>query len=1355
MDTGSSISLISTATLNRFKINPEITASTIRIVGITGSMAVVGETWLEMTVGATKLSHLFTVVNTPNFPGTALIGHPFLVETGIWLHPASNTIIFKNESLKLSQGSAIWGQPRIHKPTCKEYVANSCQDVRVSDSKEFPAKSYADCLKGQHPNGITLDTKRAANSAHGSRDVCHNITQEREQKNPDQNTSSRHGRVANLGPIGPKTRGDVTNTLALKNRFASLDPDENLGTSASCEGSVTKVTKFHGMPPDRVNAGPATTSPSKRASSRQRVGSRETNASPQPPTALPADPATNEALPASPKSSWHKHSKFVFWVDKQVSIPPFSGKDIKVKCREAQGYAVVHPLYTTHKCMTTFPGLHEISNHRSTVILLNTTPAEITLYPGNSVLNFEYLNGTLDIKEPPTDVICASVANREGSGNFNLSGTITSALEAVPTAFPETTDQLIRLFLKYPALVPTPDRPIGQTSLLEHSITLQPDAKPVRIPAYKVPHARRVQLEKEIEGMLDMGIIEHSKSPWNSPLLLVPKADGSFRPVVDFRALNKLTIAEPFPCPSIKRLLSDINNKAVIFSTIDLQKGFLQVPLEENSRPLTAFSSSKGHYQFKVAPMGLMNSPLTFARLMNLLMQDLMGDECLVYLDDLLIASPTVEDHFVKLEQVFDRLQTSGLTVNLAKCKFFQKSLTFLGHTISEKGIQPNNLKIQSVIDFPTPTNPKQIKQLLGLAGFYRGFIRHYGTTSAPLTALLKKDAKFVWGPEQQAAFDKLKADITNTPVLAFPDYGRAFHLFTDASSIGLGAVLMQKSGRAYKPIAFASRLLNETEKKYSATDRECLGAVWSLRHFREIILGYQIFLYTDHSALTSLNSLNSKDPHNRRARYIMTLSDYNVTLKYIKGILNTPPDALSRMVTEGCNTPYDLEGKNPSDFPPSYARPCATTSTTEEEPYALHKDDIISGINEDPIFSSIHSALLKGKPAPSVKGYPTKRFILIDGLLYHKYVPPRIKGRKMKTTITLVIPPRLINNILRLTHNNMFHAGVAKTERAIRKKYYIHKLHPKVLEYIGTCKRCPLFKGTTGPATAESYAIPKRPWERVFSDILTLPTSMLGNKYLITFIDQLTRFAEIRVIPDKTAATIARTFFESVISRHGTPSSLITDNDPAYNSDIMANLCKLMKVNKPNILTYRPEANGFAERLNKSILDLLRSLPSMDRNNWCTFIPAVQGAINGTYHTSLGNTPDFILYGFDKRMPFDLLHGQELPLYSDRVEHTLVRDAQASWRKVRDVLISKRDKNLDKAAHTPGHKIKKNDLVYHKKVPRGLIRQKLSDAFEGPFRVIGINRNKITCLNLNSSLEQDISTFHADTLKTAREVHP
>ncbi|ROT65767.1 reverse transcriptase [Penaeus vannamei] len=476
-----------------------------------------------------------------------------------------------------------------------------------------------------------------------------------------------------------------------------------------------------------------------------------------------------------------------------------------VSASTADGTALVLTDHVRVKGCAALPSLYKIVNGKCQVHLMNLTPVPLEIRGGVPVLNFEFTD--LPIREfdlPTPSPVCAASHSPPQVNNEVLQDILSQKL-----AFQDGYNILEKIFHDYPTVLPSKDRLIGSTDLIEHSISLEPDAKPVYIPSYKIPHSKRKALENEVQGMLDMNLIKRSNSPWASPMILVPKKDGSFRLVVDY-----------------------------------------------------------------------------------------------------------LSEHEKKLRQVFERLASAGLTINPGKCQFFRSKLDFLGHTLTSNGIAPNQNKVQAVIDFPRPQNQKDLKSFLGLSGFYRPFIKDYGSIAQPLTTLLKKDVPFEWAKETEDSFLQLKALLANAPVLAFPDFELPFVLTTDASSVGLGATLHQKVNGKLRPIAFASRTLKPAERSYHTTDRELLAITYALRHFRELILGYKIEVHTDHSALTT--ALHGRDPHGRRARAIEVLAEYDVTIVYLPGRQNVVADALSRAPLP---SPAELQACKSTPFPPSFAK--------------------------------------------------------------------------------------------------------------------------------------------------------------------------------------------------------------------------------------------------------------------------------------------------------------------------------------------------------------------------------------------------------------------------------------------------
>ena len=461
-------------------------------------------------------------------------------------------------------------------------------------------------------------------------------------------------------------------------------------------------------------------------------------------------------------------------------------------------------------------------------------------------------------------------------------------------------ERVVELLMEFSDIIALKGDKTGLTDVLQHSILLEPGTRPIYIPAYRIPVKIKDEVEKIVQGWESEGIIRKSSSPFNFPLLAVPKKDGTHRVCVDFRRLNEKTIPDRFPAACMQDLISEIGGRK-IYSSIDLLQGFLQVPLEEESRSLTAFSTTKGHYEFCRMPFGLQGSPTTFTRLVNTVFHGLLGRSVHVYMDDVLICSNTIEEHLLILREVLTRLRVAGLKVKLAKCDFVKRKIVYLGHVISEEGVQVNPEKIKAIAKFPEPKSKKNIKQFLGLAGFFRKFVRSFSAIAAPLTDVLKEDVQFRFEEKERNAFQNLKDALGQPPVLRFPNFDLPFIVVTDASDIGMGACLMQKYGNKIHPVAFFSRkwkTASPDETKMSVVDKEAYAVVASLQHFRYIILGYKVVVYTDHKPLIDL--FNRPSISSKRARWFTTINDFSPDIKYIEGKSNFVADALSRNIEGG-----------------------------------------------------------------------------------------------------------------------------------------------------------------------------------------------------------------------------------------------------------------------------------------------------------------------------------------------------------------------------------------------------------------------------------------------------------------------
>ena len=431
------------------------------------------------------------------------------------------------------------------------------------------------------------------------------------------------------------------------------------------------------------------------------------------------------------------------------------------------------------------------------------------------------------------------------------------------------------------------------TNLGEHQITLTTD-EPIRGKAYPLPHAMKEVLDKEIDLMLKMNIIEPSAAPYASPVVMVKKPDGSTRVCVDYRKLNAVTVFDPEPIPNADEIFAKLAGSKY-YSKFDLTKGYWEIPMCNEDKDLTTFICHRGLFRFKVMPFGLVNAPASFSRIMRRLLRASSGLDN--YLDDVLAHSGDWKDHLRSLRDFFERVRQANLTLRPTKCEIGEFDISFLGHHISENALQPRAETVEKVLKAPVPCNKKQLRAFLGLVGFYRRFIPNYAAIAAPLTDATRKGApnEVEWTEAQNNAFRELKTRVVNPPILRLPNLNSVFFLQTDASSSGLGAMLAQEDENGMKhPVAFASRKLLPRESRYSTIERECLAIVWGITKFQEFLYGKEFVLEIDHRPLEFLG--NAKFQNGRLMRWALALQPYRFVVHAIHGCENVGADFLSRL---------------------------------------------------------------------------------------------------------------------------------------------------------------------------------------------------------------------------------------------------------------------------------------------------------------------------------------------------------------------------------------------------------------------------------------------------------------------------
>ena len=418
--------------------------------------------------------------------------------------------------------------------------------------------------------------------------------------------------------------------------------------------------------------------------------------------------------------------------------------------------------------------------------------------------------------------------------------------------------------------------------------------EPIRSPPYRVPQAMQGEIQKEVEMMLKLDVIEPCESPYGHPIVMVKKPDGTNRFCIDFRRLNRITVFDPEPMPVQQDLFASLA-KSKYFSKLDLSKGYWQLPLREVDKAKTAFLTPIGQFQFKYMPFGLVTAGAQFTKMMRKLMKDI--PHVVTYIDDILVHTDTWEEHVETLSAVLSRLREANLAARPSKCAVGFSSIEFLGHEVSEGIIQTSERLTRKIAEAPRPETKRQVRSFLGLTGYYRDFIPHYADAALPLTNLTRKGSpeRVKWGEDEEQAFLSLKSTLAKAPILHLPDADKMFKLKVDASATGLGAVLMQEHEGEDFPVAYGSRKLLPRECRYATIEKECLAIVWAIRKFEFFLYGRVFEIHTDHKPLTFMQA--KKMTNKRIMRWCMSLQEYRFRLVSIKGKENVAADAMSRLV--------------------------------------------------------------------------------------------------------------------------------------------------------------------------------------------------------------------------------------------------------------------------------------------------------------------------------------------------------------------------------------------------------------------------------------------------------------------------
>lgn len=811
------------------------------------------------------------------------------------------------------------------------------------------------------------------------------------------------------------------------------------------------------------------------------------------------------------------------------------------------------------------------------------------------------------------------------------------------------------------------------TNKIKHSIKTT-DEIPVYTKSYRYPYIHRDEVRDQISKMLNQGIIRPSESAWSSPIWVVPKkSDASgktkWRVVIDFRKLNEKTYDDKYPIPNINDVLDKLGN-CQYFSTLDLASGFYQVEMNPDDIPKTAFNVENGHYEFLRMPMGLKNSPSTFQRVMDNVLKDLQNTICLVYLDDIVVFSTSLQEHMVNLEKVFQKLRDSNFKIQMDKSEFLKLETAYLGHIISKDGIKPNPDKISAIQKYPLPTTPKEIKQFLGLVGYYRKFIPDFAHVTKPLTQCLKKGKKIVINAEYTSCFEKCKQLLINDPILQYPDFSKDFILTTDASNVAIGAVLSQGPLGADKPVCYASRTLNDSETNYSTIEKELLAIVWATKYFRPYLFGRKFKIVTDHKPLQWV--MNLKEPNSRLTRWKLKLSEYDFSVVYKKGSSNCNADALSRIQIN--NEEISSVVANPSECPPSGENSStASAHTSLENPILevpivaeplnkFHRQiciTVVGDIKKRPTASKpfdthtrtsvqVSKSNLESDVVNVIKEYvnpKVKTALLINPPLAFYDIIPIIQNKFKNSAMNLVLSKFEVENIKEYLRQQEIikhyhegktnHRGINECHLALSRRYYWPKMKDDITKFINSCTVCGQAKYDRNPIRQQFNIVPPatKPFEIVHIDLL----SIQNEKYL-TIVDVFSKYAQAYHIRDGTAISTLQALLK-FCTHHGLPLTIVSDNGTEFTNQLFSEFVTLHKINHHKTLPHSPNDNGIVERFHSTLLEHLRILKLTHKDqDISNLVPYGILAYNSSIHSFTKCRPFDIITGhFDPRDPFDI----------------------------------------------------------------------------------------------------------------------
>ncbi|KAL0203584.1 hypothetical protein M9458_001602 [Cirrhinus mrigala] len=828
------------------------------------------------------------------------------------------------------------------------------------------------------------------------------------------------------------------------------------------------------------------------------------------------------------------------------------------------------------------------------------------------------------------------------------------------------------------------------------AIELLPGTSPPKGKLYSLSVPEREAMEKYISDSLAAGFIRPSSSPAGAGFFFVGKKDGSLRPCIDYRGLNNITVKNTYPLPLISSALERLQG-ASVFTKLDLRNAYHLVRIRRGDEWKTAFNTPRGHFEYLVMPFGLSNSPGVFQALVNDVLRDMVDQFIYVYLDDILIFSSSLQEHVQHVRRVLQRLLENGLFVKAEKCVFHAQSVPFLGYILSAEGIRVDPAKVQAVVDWPTPDSRKALQRFLGFANFYRRFIRNFSQLAAPLTALTSPRTTFRWSDSAEAAFAKLKSRFVSAPILETPDPSRQFVVEVDASEVGVGAVLSQRSATDDKmhPCAFFSHRLSPAESNYDIGNRELLAVKLALEEWRHWLEGSGVpfIVWTDHKNLEYIKT--AKRLNSRQARWALFFGRFDFTISYRPGSKNVKPDSLSRIFdhTDRPSTPKSI-------FPETLI---VSTLTWEVE---------------------------------------TKVKTALEGVTPPVACPPN----------RLFVPEELRSEVIQWGHcsNVACHPGVNRTIHVVKQRFWWPLMARDVRSFVLACSVCAIGKTSNRPPDGllQPLLVPSRPWSHIALDFVTALPPSQGNTVVLTVVDRFSKAAHFIPLPKlPSAKETAVTVVDHVFRLHGLPTDVVSDRGPQFVSKFWQEFCRLLGATVSLSSGFHPQSNGQTERANQDLERTLRCMVTRNPSSWSQQLSMVEYAHNSLPVSSTGLSPFECSLGYQPPIFPSLESEVAVPS-----AHAFIQRCHRTWTRARETLLQVGARTKAKAdrhrSRPPVYVVGSKVWLSTKNIPLRSVSNKLAPKFIGPFPVTKIISPVAVRLKLPPVYRRIHPVFHVSKIK-------